>query len=94
MVFTNLWRKYQIFDIISNYICGSICLWDVLYRVWLQGVLPVVSDRESTASEKCLQLLQELVLDGVCKSGASEVTKQLAWSLLRQLMQPDLCELR
>ncbi|XP_071500786.1 condensin-2 complex subunit D3-L-like [Diadema antillarum] len=63
-------------------------------RVWLQGVLPVVSDRESSASEKCLQLLQELVLDGVCRPGATEARKLLAWSLLAQLMQPDLCSLR
>ncbi|XP_063956965.1 condensin-2 complex subunit D3-L-like isoform X1 [Lytechinus pictus] len=63
-------------------------------RVWLQGVLPTVSDRESSASEKCLQLLQDLVLDGVCRKGVTETKKRLAWSLLCQLMEPDLCDLR
>ncbi|XP_030849692.1 condensin-2 complex subunit D3 [Strongylocentrotus purpuratus] len=63
-------------------------------RVWLQGILPAVSDRESSVSEKCLQLLQDLVLDGVCRKGVTETKKQLAWSLLCRLMEPDLCDLR
>ena len=33
-----------------------------LLRNWLNGVLPMVSDRELTAQEKCATLLEEIIL--------------------------------
>ncbi len=34
-------------------------------RVWLDGVLPLVMDRESSAAEKCLEILDEVVLGNI-----------------------------
>ena len=32
---------------------------------WLDGVLPMVMDKEPGGEEKCLQLLQEVLLDNL-----------------------------
>ena len=34
-------------------------------RVWLDAVLPMVLDREVGAQEKCLQLLEDVILNNI-----------------------------
>lgn len=36
-----------------------------VFRCWLKGVLPLVIDRETTLSEKCMETLEELVLQNI-----------------------------
>ena len=37
----------------------------ICFRVWLEGVLPMVMDREVGAQEKCLQLLEDVILRNI-----------------------------
>lgn len=36
-----------------------------LLRCWLAGALPMVIDRETTLSDKCMETLEELILKNV-----------------------------
>ena len=41
-------------------------IYPVFFRsLWLDGVLPLVMDRETTAQEKCLQVLEEVLLNNI-----------------------------
>lgn len=35
------------------------------FSLWLDGVLPLVMDREATAQEKCFQILEEVLLSNI-----------------------------
>lgn len=35
------------------------------FSLWLDGVLPLVLDRETTAQEKCFQILEEVLLSSI-----------------------------
>ena len=37
----------------------------VFPRFWLDGVLPMVMDREVGAQERCMSLLEEVILDNI-----------------------------
>ncbi|EDO46571.1 predicted protein, partial [Nematostella vectensis] len=37
----------------------------MLQSIWLDGILPLVLDRETTAQEKCYQILEELILSKI-----------------------------
>ena len=34
-------------------------------RAWLDGVFPLVMDRETSASEKCLEILDEVIISNI-----------------------------
>ena len=55
-----------------------------LHSIWLEGVLPMVMDREMGAQEKCLSVLEDVLLANIVSAGRSEETDacQLTWSLL------------
>jgi len=57
-----------------------------LQMAWLNGVLPMVSDREMTAQEKCVALLEEIVLCRmVSYERSTDQSHNLAWSLLDKI---------
>ena len=55
-----------------------------LGRIWLEGVFPMVMDREMGAQEKCLSVLEDVLLANIVPVGRSEETdgERLTWSLL------------
>ncbi|XP_071957014.1 condensin-2 complex subunit D3-L-like, partial [Antedon mediterranea] len=62
----------------------------VQQRMWLNAVLPMVLDKEMTAQERCLQLLEEVILQKITHVNKS--TKDchtLAWSLLSFIAGPE-----
>ncbi|PIK34603.1 putative condensin-2 complex subunit D3-like, partial [Apostichopus japonicus] len=66
-----------------------------LQRSWLLEVLPLVVDREPSAQEKCLQLVQEALIDGIVPLNKSNGDNtKLTWSLLKKLTEPELHEAR
>jgi condensin-2 complex subunit D3 len=57
-----------------------------LQSLWLDAVLPVIVDREASAQEKCLELIDTVILKHLVNiKRSSEVECGLAWSLLTQL---------
>ena len=40
-------------------------VFSVPLRLWLDGVLPMVMDREVGAQEKCMSLLEEVILGNI-----------------------------
>lgn len=59
-----------------------------LTRYWLDGVLPMVMDPEVGAKDKCLSILEEVILGGVCEG------EEFAWTLLNEIVQQDKQDLR
>lgn len=56
-------------SVLKDYTC-TLYVWQYMYctllcRVWLDGVLPMVMDREVGAQEKCLQLLEDVILNNI-----------------------------
>lgn len=41
-------------------------------RSWLDGVLPLVMDRESTLQEKCMETLEEIILSNIVPINRSD----------------------
>ncbi|KAI0221272.1 Condensin-2 complex subunit D3 [Lamellibrachia satsuma] len=67
-----------------------------LQRIWLDGVLPMVMDRETGAQEKCLSVLEDVLLVNILPVGRSEDTDgcRLTWSLLDLIAGNDGADLR
>ncbi|XP_055997299.1 condensin-2 complex subunit D3-like isoform X2 [Ostrea edulis] len=66
-----------------------------LQKCWLDGVLPLVIDRESTLQEKCMETLEEIVLNNVAPVNRSkDEGHQLVWNLLEIMTQFESCDLR
>ena len=56
---------YLISDASSCYEqCSLFHVW-LTFSLWLDGVLPLVTDRETTAQEKCFQILEEVLLNNI-----------------------------
>ena len=73
----------------------SILMFLIFSRAWLDGVLPVVLDREMSAQEKCLETLREVVLNQIVPVNRSTSPKhKLAWDLLHEMSLPESRELR
>jgi hypothetical protein len=54
-----------------------------LCSIWLDAILPLVVDRETTAQEKCLSILEEIILRNiVLERGTPNEDQVLAWKLL------------
>ena len=68
-----------------NIICTDPLPWCSLplltFSLWLDGVLPLVMDRESTAQEKCFQILEEVILSSIVPY--SKLVAQLTVRTLR-----------
>ncbi|XP_020601243.1 condensin-2 complex subunit D3-like [Orbicella faveolata] len=52
----------------------------MVHSLWLDGVLPLVMDRETTAQEKCFQILEEVLLGSIVP-----YSKLVAWLTIRSL---------
>ncbi|XP_064384274.1 condensin-2 complex subunit D3-L-like isoform X2 [Halichondria panicea] len=62
----------------------------LIHSYWLDGVLPMVLDREVGAQEKCLQLLEELLLANITNINKSTSPAHLfVWHLLGLIASGD-----
>lgn len=63
------------------------------YRIWLDAILPVVTDRETSAQEKCLSILEGIILKNISMetTGAEQL---LSWNLLELIAGESGQELR
>ncbi|XP_053384703.1 condensin-2 complex subunit D3-like [Mercenaria mercenaria] len=62
---------------------------------WLLAALPLVIDRETTLSEKCMETLEELVLNNVVLYHRSKSeSHELAWDLLAIIAKPHSVDQR
>ncbi|XP_027044721.1 condensin-2 complex subunit D3-like [Pocillopora damicornis] len=67
----------------------------MVHSLWLEGVLPLVMDRETTAQEKCFQILEEVLLHNIVPLSKSTGTYHtLAWDLLDIVASPSGQEVR
>ncbi|XP_033751450.1 LOW QUALITY PROTEIN: condensin-2 complex subunit D3-like [Pecten maximus] len=66
-----------------------------LQQAWLEGVMPLIIDRESSLQDKCMEILEDMLLHKIVpvhKSAGSAQT--LAWDLLTIMEQSENIELR
>ena len=57
----------------SSLLCECSCHWtqyqllcvSFTFSLWLDGVLPLVMDRETTAQEKCFQILEDVLISNI-----------------------------
>ncbi|XP_068707976.1 condensin-2 complex subunit D3-L-like isoform X1 [Montipora foliosa] len=67
----------------------------MVHSLWLDGVFPLVMDRETTAQEKCFQILDEVLLSNMIPQSKSTNPRQvLAWDLLDRIASPAGQEVR
>ena len=60
-------------------------------RAWLENVLPMVLDRETSVQEKCLETLQSVLLSNLVPAHRSLTAHhQMAWQLVA-IMAGDGC---
>lgn len=57
------------------------------YRLWLDGILPLVCDRESSMQEKCLQILYDLTWAKIVKTEPEG--GQPGWQLVSLIVNHD-----
>ncbi|XP_028518603.1 condensin-2 complex subunit D3, partial [Exaiptasia diaphana] len=63
--------------------------------LWLDGILPLVLDRETTAQEKCYCTIEEIILSKIVPLHRSIAEPHtLAWSLLQIVASPNGQEIR
>ncbi|CAI9738936.1 condensin-2 complex subunit D3-like [Octopus vulgaris] len=56
----------------------------LIQKAWLNGVLPLILDCETTLQEKCMKCLEEVLLQNLCTYNRSLSSQyQLTWSLLQ-----------
>lgn len=66
-----------------------------LHRLWLDGVLPAVMDREVGAKDKCLSILEDVILNGILeKTRGVENEDQFVWRLLTIIAEEERMDLR
>ncbi|XP_066279789.1 condensin-2 complex subunit D3-L-like isoform X2 [Branchiostoma lanceolatum] len=66
-----------------------------VHKLWLEGVVPAVMDRETTCSEKSLELLEDTILEQIDDVGKSQNEDcDLAWNLLKVIAGIEGQELR
>ncbi|KAJ7392191.1 Condensin-2 complex subunit D3 [Desmophyllum pertusum] len=67
----------------------------MVHSLWLDGVLPLVMDRETTAQEKCFQILEDVLLSNIVPHSKSAGQHHiLAWNLLDRVASPSGQEIR
>ncbi|KAL5479868.1 hypothetical protein EMCRGX_G023460 [Ephydatia muelleri] len=67
---------------------------EFMQRLWLDGVLPSVMDREAGGQEKCMSLLEQIIL---CSIGTKRRTTEVGnfvWKLLSIIAEEENLELR
>ncbi|XP_052706272.1 condensin-2 complex subunit D3-like isoform X1 [Crassostrea angulata] len=66
-----------------------------LQQCWLDGVLPLVTDRESTLEEKCMESLEEIILSNIVPINRSKNEgHRLVWNILEIMTRFESCLLR
>ncbi|XP_062580228.1 condensin-2 complex subunit D3-L-like isoform X1 [Saccostrea cucullata] len=66
-----------------------------LQKCWLDGVLPLVIDRETTLQEKCMETLEEIILNNIVPFNRSkDEGHELVWNILQIMTQFESCDLR
>ncbi|CAB4010599.1 condensin-2 complex subunit D3 isoform X2, partial [Paramuricea clavata] len=67
----------------------------LLHGIWLDAILPLVVDRETTAQEKCLSVLEEIILHHIAlERGTQNEDQVLSWKLLQLIAGISGQELR
>ncbi|KAM7435860.1 Condensin-2 complex subunit D3 [Porites harrisoni] len=67
----------------------------MVHSLWLDGVLPLVMDRETTAQEKCFQILEDVLISNIVpQSKSTNQCHVLTWNLLDQIASPAGQEVR
>ncbi|KAK3583282.1 hypothetical protein CHS0354_011171 [Potamilus streckersoni] len=66
-----------------------------LQSAWLDGILPLIIDRETTLQEKCLEILEEVILGNIVPSNRStKDCHELAWGILGVLAKDESVDQR
>ncbi|KAL5006443.1 hypothetical protein ScPMuIL_015249 [Solemya velum] len=66
-----------------------------LQRMWLDGVLPLVIDRETSLQEKCFETLEGIVLNNIVPFQKSQGSQyELVWGLLGIMAKYECVDLR
>ena len=69
--------------------------YSVLFRSWLAGVLPMISDAETGVQSKCYELIVHALFDNIVAYDHSTSDRhRLAWSLLALISDSEHVELR
>ena len=72
-------------------------MYSYTFRLWLDGVLPSVMDREESVKEKCLSVMEEVILYGIRQSQRDmeiEGAVSFAWRLLNIIAEDGEQDLR
>ena len=67
---------------------------EFMQRLWLDGVLPSVMDRETGGQEKCMSLLERIVLCSIATKRRSTEFGNSVWKLLSIIAEEENLELR
>lgn len=89
-----LYYKFAYYNVVFYYsLLHSIKLFSlhVYFSIWLDGVLPMVLDREIGAKDKCLSILEDVLLVGILKG---QEDNQFVWRLLVLSTDNDKPDLR
>ncbi|VDI33710.1 condensin-2 complex subunit D3, partial [Mytilus galloprovincialis] len=66
-----------------------------LQKSWLEGVMPLVIDRETTLQEKCMDQLEEIILHNIVPlKRMSNESHRLAWDVLNIMTRSESVDLR
>ncbi|OWF35473.1 condensin-2 complex subunit D3-like isoform X2 [Mizuhopecten yessoensis] len=66
-----------------------------LQQAWLEGVMPLTIDRESSLQDKCMETLEDILIHNIVPAPKSRSSAHtLAWDLLTIMEQSENVELR
>ncbi|XP_063400127.1 condensin-2 complex subunit D3-L-like [Mytilus trossulus] len=66
-----------------------------LQKSWLEGVMPLVIDRETTLQEKCMDQLEEIILHNIVPlKRMTNESHRLAWDVLNIMTRSESVDLR
>ena len=95
--FVDIWNDEM--SVIKSLSCDSVwrMMIVVFFRLWLDGVLPSIMDREDTVKEKCLSVMEEVILFGIKQHQHGikvDGTESFAWRLLNVIAEDGEQDLR
>ncbi|KAL5479917.1 hypothetical protein EMCRGX_G023519 [Ephydatia muelleri] len=67
---------------------------EFMQRLWLDGVLPSVMDREAGGQEKCMSLLEQIILCSIGMKRRTTEVGNFVWKLLSIIAEEENLELR
>ena len=68
---------------------------NIFHRAWLDGALSLVVDREQSAQDKCLDILDDILMSNICLAKRSDQPQHtMAWQLLAIMASKEGGEMR